>query len=80
MDDYICKLDLSNPKHCDQVTILKLLTKPPNSPPFQKFSFWVSAVNLNHTRGVQIVNTFANTLVHIKCGAGAVSEISKVII
>eukprot|EP00092_Neocalanus_flemingeri_P021534 GFUD01023356.1.p1 GENE.GFUD01023356.1~~GFUD01023356.1.p1 ORF type:complete len:365 (+),score=99.04 GFUD01023356.1:98-1192(+) len=50
-DNYSCRLDLSNPKHCGQV-----------------FSFWVSAVNLNHNRGVQTVNTFANTIIHIKCG------------
>jgi len=60
LDDYACKLNLNNTKHCGQ-----------------KFSFWVSAVNLNHTRGAQIVNSFANTVLTVKCGAD--SEISQVL-
>jgi len=60
LDNYSCKLDLSNPKHCNQV-----------------FTVYVSAVNLNHSRGAQITNTFYNSVLTVRCEA--LSEINKVV-
>ena len=33
----------------------------------QRFAFWVTAVNLNSNRGVERVQTFANTIIDINC-------------
>ena len=42
-----------------------------------KFGFWVTAVNINHNRGVERVQSFANTVVEVKCG-GQDTEPQKV--
>jgi len=60
LDNYSCKLDLSNPKHCNQV-----------------FTVYVSVVNLNHSRGAQIANTFYNSVLTVGCGTQ--SDIDKVV-
>ena len=33
----------------------------------KRFAFWVTAVNLNSHRGVERVQTFANTIIDINC-------------
>ena len=33
----------------------------------QRFGFWVTAVNLNHNRGVERIRSYANSVVDIKC-------------
>ena len=33
----------------------------------QRFGFWVTAVNLNHNRGVERIRSFANSVIDIKC-------------
>jgi len=43
----------------------------------QVFTIWVSAVNTNHSRGEQVVNTYSNTVITIQCGD--VSQVNKVI-
>ena len=42
-----------------------------------KFGFWVTAVNINHNRGVERVQSFANTVVQVRCG-GEDTEPEKV--
>ena len=36
-----------------------------------KFGFWVTAVNINHNRGVERLQTFANTLLEVRCGSSS---------
>jgi len=50
VDNYSCKLNVSNSKYCDQ-----------------RFGFWVTAVNVNHFRGVERIQSFANTIIDIPC-------------
>ena len=33
----------------------------------QRFGFWVTAVNLNHNRGVERIRSYANSVIDIKC-------------
>ena len=42
----------------------------------QVFTVYVSVVNLNHSRGAQIANTFYNSVLTVGCGAQ--SDIDKV--
>ena len=69
LKEFQCKLDLSNLKFCDN-----------------KFGFWVTAVNINHNRGLSLlsyrvrlesdcvapgverVQSFANTILEVRCG------------
>ena len=43
-----------------------------------KFGFWVTAVNINHNRGVERVQSFANTILEVKCGGQSQAETEKV--
>ena len=67
--EFHCQLDLSNRKYCGN-----------------KFGFWVTAVNINHNRGLSLlsyrvrlesvcvapgverVQSFANTILEVRCG------------
>ena len=42
-----------------------------------KFGFWVTAVNINHNRGVERIQSFANTILEVSCG-GQAAETEKV--
>ena len=33
----------------------------------QRFGFWITAVNVNNNRGVERVQTFANTIIDVNC-------------
>ena len=47
----------------------------------RRFAFWVTAVNLNSHRGVERVQTFANTIIDITCAENdTTADTEKVLI
>ena len=47
----------------------------------QRFAFWVTAVNLDSHRGVERVQTFANTIIDINCAENdTTADTEKVLI
>lgn len=63
VDDYDCRLDVSNEKYCGH-----------------RFGFWITAVNVNNNRGVERVQTFANTIIDVNCDNETDTIAEKVII
>ena len=49
------------------IVILRCVTIGTVAAPSQRFAFWVTAINLNSNRGVERVQTFANTIIDINC-------------
>ena len=59
---------------------MKIFTRTKNIlSPLPRFGFWVTAVNLNNKRGVERVQTYANTIIDVDC-VNQTGEAEKVLV
>ena len=59
---------------------MKIFTRTKNIlSPLPRFGFWVTAVNLNSKRGVERVQTYANTIIDVDC-VNQTGEAEKVLV